>query len=406
MLARRVVAPLERLASQLQRDHGVDETLLRAVVQVAHHAAALVVGRGHDPGTRLGELRPRLDVRDRRGDELGELADPRLGSRRERLGVPRGDDDRAPQPSVDDDRTADCGADAPRRGRRRRSRRWPSRSRRPAPAGRFAARPRGRCGPPRNARPDRQDVGLAPVRDDRGRPVGVVARHLHGVHVEEASHLPGDRGEHLPRRRLAGDHRRHMPQRGLLVGEPSHLLARLGVRQRRGHELGERLDPRLGVRRHRLVGLRRDDHHAPRALVDDDRRAGRRAEAQVSDQLHLRAGDVVQAVQSCRPTGPRDQRRDSGPVEHDPRADRPLGAAAFPSAHGGHRAVALEPAQVRSVDIEQPADLARDRGEHVRRRRPHAPRASPRAGARPARPRAGSPRPAPRHSTARWPRAR
>ena len=40
---------LERLLGQLERDDGVDEALLCAVVQVAHDASPLLVGRSHDP---------------------------------------------------------------------------------------------------------------------------------------------------------------------------------------------------------------------------------------------------------------------------------------------------------------------------------------------------------------------
>jgi hypothetical protein len=39
----------ERPARQLERDHGVDEALLRPVVQIAHHSPALLVGRRDDP---------------------------------------------------------------------------------------------------------------------------------------------------------------------------------------------------------------------------------------------------------------------------------------------------------------------------------------------------------------------
>ena len=63
---------------ELERDHGVDEALLRPIVQVAHYPPPLLVTRGHDPRPRRGELHPGLDVRDREGDQLGELPDPEL----------------------------------------------------------------------------------------------------------------------------------------------------------------------------------------------------------------------------------------------------------------------------------------------------------------------------------------
>ena len=69
---------LQGAACQLERDDRVDQPLLRAVVQIANHAPALLVGRRHDPRPRRGELRPRFGVRDRRGHELRELAEPIL----------------------------------------------------------------------------------------------------------------------------------------------------------------------------------------------------------------------------------------------------------------------------------------------------------------------------------------
>ena len=68
----------ERLLRQLERDHRVDEALLGSVVQVAHDPPPLLVGGRHDPRARGGELRAGVDVRDRRGDEPGELPHPGL----------------------------------------------------------------------------------------------------------------------------------------------------------------------------------------------------------------------------------------------------------------------------------------------------------------------------------------
>jgi hypothetical protein len=45
----RVLVVLERSTGQLQRNNGVDETLLRPVVEVAYHPPAFFVGGGHDP---------------------------------------------------------------------------------------------------------------------------------------------------------------------------------------------------------------------------------------------------------------------------------------------------------------------------------------------------------------------
>ena len=84
----------------------------------------------------------RLDVRDRGGDQLGELADPRLGPGRQRLGAPRGRD--RSRPTAARRRRSGCRprSGCPPRALRRRSRRWPSRSRRRGRAGRFDERAR------------------------------------------------------------------------------------------------------------------------------------------------------------------------------------------------------------------------------------------------------------------------
>ena len=82
---RRLGVRRERLAGLLERDDGVHQPLLRAVVEVADDAAPLLVA-GHDqPRTRRGEVRAGLEVRDRGRDQLGELGDARLGVRREVL---------------------------------------------------------------------------------------------------------------------------------------------------------------------------------------------------------------------------------------------------------------------------------------------------------------------------------
>jgi hypothetical protein len=40
---------LDGAVGQLERDDRMDEPLLRSVVQIAHYAPALLVGRCHDP---------------------------------------------------------------------------------------------------------------------------------------------------------------------------------------------------------------------------------------------------------------------------------------------------------------------------------------------------------------------
>jgi hypothetical protein len=69
-----VLLVLERPARQFERDDRVDQALLRAVVQIANHPLALLVGRRHDPCSRRRQIRPRLDIRDRRSEGFGRKA--------------------------------------------------------------------------------------------------------------------------------------------------------------------------------------------------------------------------------------------------------------------------------------------------------------------------------------------
>ena len=79
-----LVVARERPLRQPERDDGVDEPLLRAVVQVADDAAAGRVGLGHQTRPRGLELRAALRVGDGGGDELGERRQAVLGARRQR----------------------------------------------------------------------------------------------------------------------------------------------------------------------------------------------------------------------------------------------------------------------------------------------------------------------------------
>ena len=94
----------ERSLSELERDDGVHQALLRAVVQIAHHAAAGLVARGEQTRPRGGELVAAVGVRDRGVEQSGELSHPLLGvGRRCLLALPV------------------CDRRRPRAGRRRRS---------------------------------------------------------------------------------------------------------------------------------------------------------------------------------------------------------------------------------------------------------------------------------------------
>ena len=90
---------LDHGARHLERDDGVHQPLLRAVVDVALQAPSGLVGGGDDARPRGGELRLRLGVGDRDGGQLGELgeADLDVGGER-RPGVARASAPPAPGP--------------------------------------------------------------------------------------------------------------------------------------------------------------------------------------------------------------------------------------------------------------------------------------------------------------------
>ena len=67
------VAFTERVACELEREHGLHEPLLCAVVEVALDLPPRRVGGGHDASARGDELRALVRVRDRAGHESREL---------------------------------------------------------------------------------------------------------------------------------------------------------------------------------------------------------------------------------------------------------------------------------------------------------------------------------------------
>ena len=78
-LVRGVDVALEPRLREPEREREGDETLLRAVVEVALEAPALRVAGLDDARTRREQLLARLGVRQRGRDEARERTDPRLG---------------------------------------------------------------------------------------------------------------------------------------------------------------------------------------------------------------------------------------------------------------------------------------------------------------------------------------
>jgi hypothetical protein len=77
--------------------------------------------------------------------------------------------------------------------------------------------------PPAEAPPGAEgegSAGAAPRGDHPNRAIRLIPEHHREVGAQQPPGLPGDRGEHLLRRRRPGRQYRHPPQRGLLPGDP------------------------------------------------------------------------------------------------------------------------------------------------------------------------------------------
>ena len=237
------VARLERILSELQRHDRMDEPLLGAVVEVSHHAPSRLVRLGEE--TRAGgrQLVAAVRVRDRHGEQLGELHHPLLGVGRRHLAAPLGDG-HPPKPSFHHDRRAHDGANADVADQLRDGARaipvvlHTGRLLSAAHLGRHVlpcvTEPRaGRC----------QLRARSAMREEGQRVVGLVPAERHAVGAEQPFHLGGDGVEDRRRGRALSHEGRHAPQRRLLVGKLRQRLAALRVRDRGHDQLGERPDP-------------------------------------------------------------------------------------------------------------------------------------------------------------------
>jgi len=96
-----------------QVQHQRHQLLLDAVVQITLDPPPGLVRGGHDPRAGGGQGGQALSVRDCRGDKLREPGETRFSVRGERLAVQlRMEVQNAPQPSLDEDRAGDRGADS------------------------------------------------------------------------------------------------------------------------------------------------------------------------------------------------------------------------------------------------------------------------------------------------------
>ena len=168
-----------------------------------------------------------------------------------------------------------------------------------------------------------------------------------------------------------GDHAR--PRRG-------ELLARLGVGERLGDELGERGDAVLGPGREGVGADARHDDRAPQLAVEDDRRADPGGDAELLQALGEAAGQAAVVVDALGLAAAADLRRERLTVELDPRAERHARHVRLvPLAdHVGGAVVAVAD-HVRRRGREQPAHLLGHDREHAgglagrRDERRHAP---------------------------------
>ncbi len=143
------------------------------------------------------------------------------------------------------------------------------------------------------------------------------------------------------------------------------LRACLGALERQCDELGEVVEPALGIGAERLLGRRGDEHHPPGATADDDRCPDTRA---VTRLVHAPGGLAAHTgivVDPRRPAGPGDDRREAVAVRqrHHGAGLEVADLARGPAADGGCR-VAVEADRAGRVGAEQPPGLLRDRLEH------------------------------------------
>ena len=234
-LARRRGVRLETRLETPEAQRQRDEPLLGAVVKVALDPSARRVRGLDDPRSRGGQLLTRIHVRERRGDELGEAADPRLGARRERVRQLAGHHDRAPEATGHVDRSSDDRADPelaqPRRELALDAGVVVHALRAPA-----SVELRGhRLALDRDALADRERRRVAPRpgADHRREALVLEADHVGALHREQLPELFADPAEEGRRGRAAGDHRRDSAQRSLFGEER---LEPGEVRRRRSSE--------------------------------------------------------------------------------------------------------------------------------------------------------------------------
>ena len=112
LLAHGQVGGRHRGLDRPQPEAKCHDPLLCPVVQIAFEPPPGLIRRGHDACPGCLEFSPRLGIGDRGGDEIGEVADARLGSGWHRPRAYGTDDQRASRFAVDGHGCADAGTEA------------------------------------------------------------------------------------------------------------------------------------------------------------------------------------------------------------------------------------------------------------------------------------------------------
>ena len=233
-----------------------------------------------------------------------------------------------------------------------------------------------------HARADRRSRHIQPtVGEHEDLVAGLEAVQRNLVGVQQRLHLTGHGVEDRGRRGSLGDQRRHPPQRGLLLGQPLHLGARLGVGDRRGDQLGEaaqaatRCPP--GAARPGVEWTARAPHRRPSTrigLPTDGR------DPELADQCRRWSRHVVPVVDAGRAA-----RRSPPCVAGSPSCVGQRSGTCWVLARGGpggdgaDRVVGVVADHPGEIRAEQLADLLGDGGEQLARRhvlrdqRRHAP---------------------------------
>jgi hypothetical protein len=214
------------------------------------------------------------------------------------------------------------------------------------------------------------EAGAGPRAHDRGYPVRLVPVHDREVDREQPSDLGGDGAEHLLRRGRLADESRHPTQRGLLRGVGSQLDLGLRIGDRGRYQLGEAGQPRLGVRRQRLLVPGCDADDAPQPPLEADRHSDDGADSPRVCHRGALARGIAVVIDPRRLAGPEHQRVDAEFLLFQPSAaSKRMGrTGSGPGSDDGGRAVQVVSAQDREVGLDQPPGLRGDRGEHLLRR--------------------------------------